>query len=409
MASLKDHQLRHMQQKVVKPIEQDKPKEEEDEEQEEPKKTENVSPNPAEAAKVRRRPQTSFYWTGRGPKRTLPCLKSGCPRMFSRLRDAKKHFNYAHKNTEAAEDNLEVLPMDVDSIVEESPVEVKVEPFAIKDLRVRLIRLDDDQGFEVKSLGDDTETNKINRTIPCIDPACDKMFSRNGDARKHYNYTHLGIRKNAIQPTTSTLDITEDESPIVVKTEPLDESISISHSILGHTPTPQQPVAPPPQEPPKTDTATQEEFKCDHCPKVFNIRWLLIRHLQHVHGIVVEQRRLARPTTRVYAPRVIDGSYVCCNHTFLTKKGFNSHKSKSHPQHVQPKACYCNLCLVKLPNRRELAAHYRTFHKGPQRAAGTRCNWCEQDFISAKYAFKHKRKWHPEMFEDAAETQDNGE
>ncbi|XP_063835991.1 uncharacterized protein LOC135085165 [Ostrinia nubilalis] len=84
-----------------------------------------------------------------------------------------------------------------------------------------------------------------------------------------------------------------------------------------------------------------KKYPCDMCNKRFYSKYHLTAHMKENH----------------IAPE--DRNHACdkCEATFKNKRGLLTHKNLVHEQ---TKACICNVCGVRIPNKYNLSSHMRT-------------------------------------------------
>lgn len=432
MAKQSDDQINDILRKTFEE-EQEKEEEEEDEAESDVEETpvDQIVETPileieenenADTIRARKRPRPmTFSKNGKGPKRTIPCLDPECPRLFSRPRDMAKHYNYSHQGSYANKRNTEnsqQQPTDA-SRNTESDIEAWAEDDddddddgngqpMIQDLAISLVRCDQN---EVKQQEDEENGVEIheNDSVRIKSEPQEEEGEVLEEMHSIFSAPETQPRKG-IRASTGGGGIGGDHKCEICHLEFIHFAQLLQHkSTHEETETSQLTIQPNSATTIANFDETSDAFKCNHCPETFNLRWLLLRHLADVHGIVApphESRNSKSAQNRInsgkkiFKPKFINGKYHCCGFVYLDRRRFNCHKSKHHPEHVQVKSCYCNICLVRVESRKALIIHYREAHAGAEKEAGLTCHWCERTFNSKKLAFSHKRKMHPELFDE---------
>lgn len=296
------------------------------------------------------------------------------------------------------------------------------------------------------------------RTIPCCESDCTSMFAREQDMKKHHKMIHVKKTPDVIIENNTEffpLPIPVKVEEERIKTEPpempplhhiteLETSSSSqvaydsvtdnnSSTILNDSTSPSSNkrhaaiVA--------RGSFIHGAFRCHLCPKAFDVKGILARHLRTVHGLIVpmnrrtytppkkkkvtessfeQQQQLPMSTTtdaiealqqqhqqpQLQAPTIKAIPKICirtcCGTSFSTKASFQRHRRAEHPEKAS--VFFCNICYIRLESRKALLFHYKNDHVGERVTENNVCNICGRTFASGKVVYMHKRRQHKELF-----------
>ncbi|XP_053401417.1 uncharacterized protein LOC123550620 isoform X2 [Mercenaria mercenaria] len=142
---------------------------------------------------------------------------------------------------------------------------------------------------------------------------------------------------------------------------------------------------------------TSGEFKCDLCPKQFDLRINLRRHMKMKHNIELP------PDTMNSSPKNSLGTvnlvYHCdvCEQKFSTLSNLRHHMISVHDENdveVKTEAVICEICNLEFATPKSLEVHMRK-HTGEK---PYRCCLCNKQFISKYQLECHMKKLHTKLW-----------